>query len=882
MIPPIRPSPDDLLKLATVEERRGKLKVFLGAAAGVGKTYAMLSAAHELREKGTDVAIGFIETHDRLETSKLVSGIEVIPLLAIKHRDIEVKELNVLAILQRSPQLVLIDELPHTNTPGSRHSKRYQDIDEILQAGIDVYTAMNIQHLESLKDVVKQITGVEVKETVPDSFVWRANEIELIDLPVTELQQRIKEGKVYASDKIQSALESFFTSSNLIALRELALRGTANAVDSQLEMLRLEEGIDRSCPAKDRIVVCVAPNQMGAMVVRSAARLGDSSHASIIAVYVESSRQIARPAEAHQAVEDALDLARQLGMEVVRLSGYDIVNEVLTFARRKNANLIVVGKPIRPRWKELLFGSVVDELVRASGTIDVHVITAQQKGQSPRPNIPVRDEFHTRGLLIVALNAAVCTGLGLALFQAFGVVNVALIYILGVAICSTLSSRTESAVSAVLAVVCYNYFFVPPRFSFAVHDIRNLFVFGILLIVGLVISTLTHRLREELKGTSERERSTASLYALSRYLNQERGKNGMAAFAAKEIRGIFDGDVAVFGYEEGKLEPLENSESGFEANSNEIAVATWVAEHGTPAGIGTETLPGARALYLPIQGAEATVGVLAFQSHSETTSGKQRQLLEAFTNGLGAALERAILVKQSQVARIEIESVILRNTLLSSISHDLRTPLTAITGAASSLISSSNGPTELAQTIYDESIRLNRQIQNLLDMTRLQASGIALDFQWHSPEELGMSAIQNSVIGLSGIQIKFLPKSNLPLLSADGVLVEKALINLLENAGRYTPEGKEVLLSLDRINDQLVFTVVDSGPGIDPAVLPNLFKAGFSSPGGGFGLGLGLVKAVMDLHGGTVAAENLPQGGAKFTLTFPTVQQPEILGADEE
>lgn len=868
------PSPDELL--AAIQEpkaSRGRLKVFLGASAGVGKSYAMLSEAQEQRARGTDVVIGYIETHGRAETEALVQGLEVIPMAEVPYRDTKIRELDIEAIIARQPQLVLVDELAHTNAPGSRHTKRWQDIDDLLGAGIDVYTAVNIQHLESLNDVVAQVTGVRIRETVPDSFFAQADSVELIDIPPEELRQRLKEGKVYVPERIDHALEGFFKVSNLTALREMALRRTADTVDAEMRRLRVQQGAQGLWATRDRVVVCVAPSKMAHRIVRAAARMGTASRAEMIAVYVESDRQTARAPAEHVSAREALDLAAQLGMEVVSLQGHDIVREIIDFAHRRNATLVVVGKPIRPKWKEVVYGSVVDELIRASGDIDIHVITTEAdphvSSEKRRPEGQAA-RVTALGVALVAGATATATGLGFLIFDAFGIANVAMLYLLAVATSAMRCSRTESIIAAVLAVLAFNFFFVHPRFTFAVSDARHFLVFLVMLVVGLTISTLTHRLRGQLTASAARERRTASLYSLSRQLARARSKVELAKAAAQEIRGVFDGDIAIYVGNE----LLVESETGFEKSPNESAVAHWVAEHGEPAGLGTDTLPGASALYLPLRGSESPVGLMAFKPNEDVREFSQWQFLETFANALGVALERAVLAKASNVARIQAESERIRSTLLSSISHDLRTPLTSITGAASSLLTGQGDSRKLAEAIHNESIRLNHQIQNLLDMTRLQAGSIDLDLKWHAIEEIVASALRQALPSLGTRKVTVDSAPNLPLMRIDGLLLEKALINLLENSGRHTEASSAIRITSRVSGQKLVIEVADNGPGVAEADLNRLFGPGFRTKAGGYGLGLAVVKAVMDLHGGSVGARN--EGGAVFTLSLPVPdRQPE-------
>lgn len=873
-----RPNPDELLSaLAAKPEGRGHLKVFLGAAAGVGKTYAMLSEAREQQARGVDVLNAYVETHGRAETEALLDGLPSIPLAELAYRGAVLRELDVDAILAKRPGLTLIDELAHTNAPGSRHAKRWQDIDEILGSGLDVYTAVNIQHLESLNDVVAQITGVRVQETVPDSFLESADEIELIDLPPGELQQRLKEGRIYVPERAEQALQGFFKSSNLTALRELALRRAADQVDAEMRRLRLQEGARAPWAARERILVCIAPNRMALRVVRSAARMGAASHGELIAVHVESERQSSRSQEDRATAESALALAEKLGMEVVHLSGQDIAGEVINFAERRNATLIVVGRPIRPRWREVLFGSVVDDIVRMSGDVDVHVITAEPEAP-PRRQAPRSQgaRITPGGLAVVAATVGVATALSSALFARFGETNVAMIYLVGVAIAALRCTRVESMLGATLSVLAFDFFFVHPILTFSVSDARYLLVFVVMLAVAVVISDLTHRLRDQVRATCERERRAASLYSLSRRLAVGRGKREMAQAAAKEIRDVFDGDVAVWLLDEGGRHLIAPSTSGFEQVANEDAVAAWVGEHASPAGLGTDTLPGAKALYLPLEGADSTIGVMAFLPHGAPGGAGLRQLLDTFANSLGLALERAVLAKRSNQARIAAEAERVRSTLLSSISHDLRTPLTTITGSASSLVEGAGDPQSLGRSIYDQSVRLNHQIQNLLDMTRLQSGSVELNLQWHSIGELIASALRTARPSLGDRTVAVEAQGDLPLLRVDGLLIEKALVNLLENAGRHTEPSDAVRVAARAEGASIIVLVEDTGPGLPPEDLLAVFRTGYRKPTGGHGLGLAVVRAIIELHAGAVSVGNRLEGGASFRIELPLPDhQPE-------
>ncbi len=865
-----RPDPDALLReLWREEPSRGRLKIFLGASAGVGKTYAMLSEAHEQVGRGMDVVVGYAETHGRAETGALLVGLEVLPRARREYRGVRVEEFDLDGALARQPSLIIVDELAHTNAPDSRHAKRWQDVEELLDGGIDVYTAVNVQHLESLNDAVAQITGVVVRETVPDAVVQRADEIEVIDIPPDELRQRLKEGKVYVPERIEHALEGFFKRGNLVALRELALRRAADRVDAQMQRIRAEQGVSGLWPTRERVVVCVAPNRLAPRVVRAAAKMGAASHAEMVAIVVESDRQQNRCAEDQESARQALRLAEGLGMETVTLAGHDIVAEILAFARRRNANLVVVGKPIKPRWRELLFGSVVDELVRRSGEIDVHVITgsaAPTPSRKPTPQ-PISWEGYGWTLGVVGLLSAVCYGLR----ERIEPTNLAMLYLLGIVFVASRFGRGEAVVASVLSVALFDVAFIPPFGTLAVSDTQYLITLVTMLFVALVVSRLTLRLRATAQSSADRERRTAALYSLSRELARSRSKVEIAKAAAKEIAGVFETEVAVLAPDRA----LAPSTGGFE----EDAVARWCLDHAEPAGRGTDTLPGSRGLYLPLMGATGAVGVLAFLPNERNwpLPPAQRSLLETFANGLGVALERAQLAKETHEARLSAESERMRNALLSSISHDLRTPLTSIAGAASALVESGGG--ELAQTIYHESLRLNLQVQNLLDMTRLQSGEVAARPEWNSLEEIVGSALARSreLLGDRPVEVSLAP--DLPLLEIDADLVFKLFVNLFENAANHTPDGTKLWVKARAEATVVRVIVADDGPGVPKGQEAAIFErfAQGGAKGQGLGLGLAICRAIMRLHGGVIWVQNRYEGGAEFHLEFPRpTRQPEV------
>ncbi|HVT11409.1 MAG TPA: sensor histidine kinase KdpD [Fimbriimonadaceae bacterium] len=872
-----RPDPDELLRRVQGEEEkktRGRLKVFLGASAGVGKTYAMLSEAHEQMARGVDVVVGYVETHRRKETDALLEGLEVLPPREIEHRGVKLHEFDIDRVLERRPQLILVDELAHTNAPGSRHPKRYQDIEELLQAGIGVLTTVNIQHLESLNDVVGQITGVVVRETVPDAFIERADDLELIDIPPEELRQRLREGKVYQPDSVAHALDGFFQTGNLIALREMALRRMADRVDAQMQVYRAEQNVGGLWPAKERVLVCIAPNKLGPRVVRAAARIGAASHAEMIAMSVESDRQTDRSTEDLRQAQEALRLAERLGMQAVTASGHDIVGVILRVAQERNATLIVVGKPLKPRWREILHGSVVDELVRRSGDIDVHVITAEEEPEKGRSRAARRTSDSWHGYVETAIVSALTTGLCFLLRPFLAPENLIMIYLVGVAIVATRNRPREAVLASVLSVLAFDFFFVPPYYTFRVSDTQYLLTFAIMLLVALLISSLALRLRSQAASAQAREKRTAALYELSRDLARTRSRREIAVIGAREIGNVFGTEVAVMLVgESGEVEPAVHSRSRFEEEQTERAVAHWVAQKAELAGAGTDTLPNAAALYFPLIAVRGVVGVVGIRIH-ERMDPQQESLLQTFANALALAIERTLLAKESHVARLSAEAEKMRNILLNSVSHDLRTPLTVIAGSASALAEGKGDGKELAKTIVEQADRLNRHVQNLLDMTRLEASTINPQFEWHSIEELLGSALAHTERLLAGREITTFVPPGLALVRVDGMLVEKALVNLLENVASHTGEGTPVTIRVSTPGGKVRIVVEDRGPGIPPGDEQRIFEK-FYQPDAtrgdtGFGLGLAICRSVAEAHSGRAWAENRPGGGARFYLELST------------
>jgi two-component system, OmpR family, sensor histidine kinase KdpD len=902
-----RPDPDALLARVQEEEThqgRGKLKIFFGATAGVGKTYAMLEAAHARRKEGVDVVVGWVDTHGRAETEALLAGLEVLPRRAVAYRGTTVDAFDLDAALQRHPALILVDELAHTNAPGSRHAKRWQDVEELLDAGIDVYTTVNVQHLESLNDVVAQITGVLVRETVPDSLLDQAADVELIDLPPDELLQRLREGKVYVPEQARRALDHFFSKGNLIALRELALRRTADRVDAQMQVYRSMHAITETWPTTERILVCVSPSPLSARLVRATRRMAARLRAEWLAVYVETPASLRLPEADRDRVVHTLRLAEQLGAETVTLSGQNVSEELLNYARTRNVSKIVVGKPRRPRWKEIVFGSVVDELARNTDDIDVYVIGGEHDDSRP---VSIRQPAQTNdaaaygwSVLVVLL----CTALDWLLFPAFERANLVMVYLLGVVVVAMRGGRFAALLASVLSVAAFNMFFVSPNMGLAVAHLEYLVTLVVMLLVALVISTLTVRLRQQAEAARHRERRTAALYALSRELVSTRDTDGLLRAAARHVYEVFESQVSfLLPNATGHLQQWDAGADGqsrglgsqvlFAFDTKEYAVAQWVYEHRQMAGLGTATLPSAEALYIPLLGTRGAVGVLGVRPAAprRLLAPEQIHLLETFANQTALGIERATLAGEAQQAQVQVATERLRNSLLSTVSHDLRTPLTAIAGAASGLLQD-NAPLdpstrhELCQTIAEEAHRLNRLVNNLLDMTRLEAGAVEVHKEWQPLEEVIGAALTRLEAQLHDRLLTTHFPADLLLVPLDSVLIEQVLINLLDNAVKYTPPGSPIALTAWATEDAVTVEVADRGPGLPPGeeqrIFDKFYRVQRPLTPSGTGLGLTICRGLVEAHGGQMWAENRPGGGTVVRFTLPLTGTPPYIAPEEE
>jgi two-component system sensor histidine kinase KdpD len=880
-----RPDPDQLLAHVQADENarhRGRLKIFLGYAAGVGKTYAMLEAAHQRREEGLDVVIGYIETHKRIETEELVAGLEIIPRKRVEYRSVELTEMDVDAVLARHPRLVLVDELAHFNVPGSRHPKRYQDVEELLTAGIDVYTTLNIQHLESLNDVVAQITGTLVRETIPDSVIDSANEIELVDLPPDELLNRLREGKVYIPEQAARAIDEFFRKGNLTALREMTMRRAAERVDDQMRAYMQTRAIPGPWHAAERLLVCISPNTLSERLVRSTRRLADELNAEWFAVYVETSENERLSQASRDQVARTLRLAEELGArsKILPLSqtAPGVARTLLQYAHKHNVTKIIAGKPLRPAWQEWLRGSVVDQLIRRSGNIDIYVISSSDSGKLPAEDVPWQPHRPYLRYLWSVLLVAAATILGALLGRELSPTNLVMVYLLVVVISAVYLGRGPAILASILGVLAFDFFFIHPYFTLSVSDTEYLLTFAGLLIVGWVISYLTARAREQADAAQRREADTSTLYALSRDLAAADGMDAVLKAIRTHIEQAFGRDSVVYLADGGKLQTNLLAEE-VQPGETEIAVAQWAFNNGESAGRGTNTLPGAEFRFMPLKTAQRTVGVLGVKPKQTESmlSPDQRRLLEAFTSQSAQAIERVQLAEQARQIKLLQAAEKLQNALLNSISHDLRTPLVSITGALSALESDDtldiSARQSLVVTAREEADRLNRLVGNLLDMTRLESGALQVKREPCDVQDLIGAALGQMEDRLVQRQIRVDVMPDIPLVDLDFVLIVHVLMNLLDNALKYSPDNSPLDIRAGLHFGEIQVAVMDRGVGIPPEDLSRVFDKFFrvQRPGHvtGTGLGLAISKGIIEAHGGRIWASEREGGGTVITFALP-------------
>ncbi|MEQ4453107.1 two-component system sensor histidine kinase KdpD [Kosakonia sp. YIM B13605] len=884
---PLRPNPDRLLEHAATAHR-GKLKVFFGACAGVGKTFAMLQEAQRLRAQGLDILIGVVETHGRKETAALLEGLATQPARRIHHRGRLIQEFDLDAALARRPALILMDELAHSNAPGSRHPKRWQDVEELLEAGIDVFTTVNVQHLESLNDVVSGVTGIQVRETVPDPFFDSADEVVLVDLPPDDLRQRLHEGKVYIGGQAERAIEHFFRKGNLIALRELALRRTADRVDDQMRAWRDRQGEEKVWHTRDAILLCVGHGAGNEKLIRTAARLAAKLGSAWHAVYVETPTLHKLPEPQRRAILSSLRLAQELGAETATLSDPAEDRAILRYAREHNLGKILIGRRNKRQWWSR--ESFADKLARRAPDLDL-VIIALEDAPTPLPARagdvrPFMDRFRVqlKGSVVALALCAAITLIAMQWLTAFDAANLVMIYLLGVVLVALFFGRWPSAFATVINVVSFDLFFIAPRGTLAVSDVQYLLTFGVMLTVGLVIGNLTAGVRYQARVARYREQRTRHLYEMSKALAVGRSNQDIAATSETFIHSTFNArSKLLLPDSHGQLAAVTQTHG---MTPWDDAIARWSFDKGQPAGAGTDTLPGVPYQILPLKSDQKTHGLLIVEPANlrQLMIPEQQRLLETFTLLVASALERQALATSEEQARLASERESIRNSLLAALSHDLRTPLTVLFGQAEiltlDLASEGSAHAPQANEIRQHVLNTTRLVNNLLDMARIQSGGFNLKKEWLTLEEVIGSALRTLEPGLGGQHIALDLPDPLMLVHVDGPLFERVLINLLENAVKYAGHRAEIGITAHSTPDQLTLDVWDNGPGIpagqEAAIFDKFARGTKESAIPGVGLGLAICQAIVEVHGGTIAARNRPQGGALFCVTLPRETPPQL------
>ncbi len=876
-----RPDPDALLARVQDEERQkvhGKLKVFLGYAAGVGKTYSMLETARSRRSEGVDTVIAVVETHGRGETEALLEGFEIIPRKELDYRGIKISEMNLDAVLARKPQLALVDEHAHTNAPGSRHPKRWQDIEELLHAGIDVYTTLNIQHLESFRDVVAQITGVIQRETVPDRVLDEASEIEVVDLPPEELLLRLREGKVYIPEQAARAMEHFFEEGNLIALREITLRRAANRVDEQMRHYLETYSAPELWPVGDRVLVCLSGSPSSERLIRSARRLAEELKTEWSALYVETGEYDKLVQENRERIWREMRLAESLGAkEVTTLTADSAAEAVIDFARKHKITKLLVGRPTRSRWREWFRGSFVDQILRRSKEIDVFVISEEPAGKEKmlRTPTPATWRSYLGSLLLVAGATAVSK----VAAEFLSPTNMIMFYLLAVVLAGLRLGFRPALFTALLSVVVFDFFLVPPFYSFAVADTQYLITFAGLITVGAVISSLVARARSQNATIRIREAQTSTLLGLSRDLSSAHALKDILEAVIHYVGDNLQAQLAIL-LPEGETLKIRAASTGFSLGEKQISVSLWAFRNGQMAGKATDTLSSEELLYVPLQTSGRVVGVMALRMGKEDAvlSPETSRLIEGFSNQAALAMERAYLAEKAEQAQVLEAAGRLERSLLNSISHDLRTPLSSIMGALSSvkesdILQGAESKRDLIELALEETARMNRFVSNLLDITRLEAGVLRIHKEPYDFQDLIGSCLASFEPRLKNRKVEVRLPSDLPLVPMDSVLMAQVIINLLDNALKYSPENSTISIE-SRVRDGwLESEVADQGPGIPEESLKQIFNKFFrishNEKVSGTGLGLAISKGIVAAHEGKIWAENRREGGSRLVFTLP-------------
>ncbi|HSY18520.1 MAG TPA: sensor histidine kinase KdpD [Candidatus Acidoferrales bacterium] len=876
-----RPNPDALLAAIQSEsarKQRGRLKVFLGMCPGVGKTYAMLEAAQRELKGGRDLVVGYVETHGRTETDALVEGLPVIARKNLEHRNLALTEMDLDAVLARHPQLALVDELAHTNAPGSRHPKRWQDVNELLDAGIDVFTTLNVQHLESRADTVRQITGAEIRETVPDSILDAAA-LELVDLPPTDLIGRLQQGKVYVPERATSAAQNFFREANLTALRELSLRLVADhvSVDTQ-EFHRTQPGAG-AWKTGHRLLVAVSPSPLSEPLIRWARRMADSLQCPWLAVHVENSRPLDDAAQSR--LEKNLALARTLGAEVIDTTDENLAAGLLRIARQHNVSQIIVGKPaVNNLFAWFRAGKLLHQLARDSGDIDLQIVRAE-KGDSPaqKRRQTWRPQTNWKQYALVAAVLAVVGWLNYLLMPFTGPRVPGFVFLLVVVVLALFLGRGPMLFAGTASALVWDYYFLPPRFTFIISTAEDGILFALYFIVAIVLGQLVARIRAQELAERRREERAMALYHLTRELAQAGTRDEVVWQLVAEVDRVFHASTAVV--LPGKKSLAAHPDSSLVLTEKELHVAEWSFLNRQPAGKFTDNLPGSEAMHLPLVTERSVVGVLSVTLPEKTLTLARRDLLETYARQAALVLDRVALRAAGEQSKLVAESERLSNALLNSISHELRTPLAAITSATGALAESQNAASgfdrNMVAEIQEATGRLNRLVGNLLDVTRLDSGHVRPKLDWTDVGDLIGTTLRSLQRELAGRDVKVQVAEKMPLARLDFTLMQQALSNLLLNVVIHTPAGVPILVSARHENGRLFLSVADSGHGLPPELLPRIFDKFFrapSAPAGGSGLGLAIVKGFVEAHGGQISAANRPGGGAIFTIDIPQPDKP--------
>lgn len=894
-----RPSPDVLLQAARASER-GRLKVFLGAAPGVGKTYEMLTTAQVKRRDGVDVVVGIVETHGRAETEALLEGLEIIPRKLVDYRGRQVSEMDIDAILKRKPRLVLVDELAHTNAPESRHPKRYQDVEELLEAGIDVFTTLNIQHVESLNDVVAKITGITVRERVPDSILDRADDIEVVDLTPEDLIARLNEGKIYVPEQAQRAVKHYFSPGNLTALRELALRRTAQRVDAQMVDYMRRHAIAGPWAAGERILVGLDGACDHRALVRRARRMADRLRAPWAVIHVETAKS-ARASEKERArVAEGLRLAQRLGAETLMVPGEDVAETLVDYAQTNNFTHIVVARSRYAGWRRFIGWSVTQKLIRSAGEADVHIVADQAEVLPPeKRGSALRANREAARSDLVAYSASIAlVGLALAaallLKHVLGVSNVSLTFLIAILTSAIAFGLWASLFACLLSVLAYNFFLIPPLYTFTIADPENVVFLFFFAVAAVIVSNLAARLRTQAIAARKRARTTEDLYLFSRKLAGAAALDDILWATVHQIALMLKVRVVILLPEGEALAVKAGFPPEDQLDKADLAAARWCFERNQAAGRGADTLPGAKRLFIPLRTGRGAIGVIGIDNDEQgpILSPIQSRLLDALCDQSALAIERVNLAQDIELARLAAETDRLRSALLTSISHDLRTPLASILGSASSLAMRDQtfDPTvqkALIGTILEESERLNRFIDNLLDMTRLESGPLRPKSSLTDLSDIIGSTLERAhkILGHHQIDIDLAP--GLPMLDLDPVLMEQVLFNLLDNASKYAPAGSCIQIRAQRNEGFVFLQILDEGDGVPETEREHIFDKFYrihraDRQRAGTGLGLAICRGFIEAMHGTIEADNrFDRKGAVFTikLPVPTSSEPAMEGA---